>query len=180
LIETERLRLRLPELEDVPAVLLYYTANREHLEPWSPVPPPGFYTEDYWRDQVAHRQKEYAQGLGARLFVHRKDDPGRVIGNLSLTQVQRGALQSCYLGYSLDAAEQGHGYMLEAVRGAVGFAFAELGLHRVVANYMPHNHRSGSVLRRAGFQVEGYSNAYLLINGRWEDHVNAAIVNPGR
>ncbi|HKF75835.1 MAG TPA: 30S ribosomal protein S5 alanine N-acetyltransferase, partial [Candidatus Dormibacteraeota bacterium] len=35
----------------------------------------------------------------------------------------------------------------------------------------------GSVLRRAGFVVEGYARDYLLINGRWEDHMLTAIVN---
>jgi ribosomal-protein-alanine N-acetyltransferase len=104
--------------------------------------------------------------------------PERVVGNLSLTQIQRGPAQTCNLGYALAAEEQGQGYMLEAVQGAVHYAFEELRLHRVEASYMPHNHRSARVLSRAGFQVEGHSTAYLMINGRWEDHVNTAIVNP--
>lgn len=83
------------------------------------------------------------------------------------------------IGYSLAADAQGHGYMVEAVRGAVAYAFRELRLHRVMANYMPHNRRSGAVLRRAGFTVEGYARDYLRIDGRWEDHVLTAIVNPG-
>lgn len=178
MIRTERLVLRLPEAADVPEVLRFYTENREHLEPWSPAAPPGFYTENYWLEQVALRRREYADGLGARLFVFPQDRPQRVAGNLSLTQVHRGALQACDLGYSLDAGEQGRGYMVEAVRGAVRFAFEEWGLHRVMASYMPHNRRSAAVLRRAGFQVEGYSREFLLIAGRWEDHINTAIVNP--
>jgi len=35
------------------------------------------------------------------------------------------------------------------------------------------------VLRRCGFQVEGLAPAYLLINGKWEDHVLTSIINPG-
>ena len=38
-----------------------------------------------------------------------------------------------------------------------------LGLHRVVANHMPHNHRSARLLKQAGFETEGYSRAYLLM-----------------
>jgi ribosomal-protein-alanine N-acetyltransferase len=34
---------------------------------------------------------------------------------------------------------------------------------------MPHNRRSGNVLKRAGFVVEGYARDYLMINGKWED-----------
>jgi ribosomal-protein-alanine N-acetyltransferase len=60
----------------------------------------------------------------------------------------------------------------------VAHAFGALGLHRMMASYMPRNRRSGTVLRRAGFVVEGYARAYLMINGRWEDHLMTAIVNP--
>jgi ribosomal-protein-alanine N-acetyltransferase len=178
LIETARLELRLPVAGEVPEVLRFYTDNREHLEPWSPDWPAAFYTPDFWNDQVEQRQVEFRAGLGARLFVFRRDRPDRVIGNLSLTQVTRGPLQQCFLGYALAAEEQGQGYMLEAVRGGVRYAFEEMGLHRVVANHMPHNHRSARLLKQAGFETEGYSRAYLLIAGRWEDHVNTAIVNP--
>jgi len=31
---------------------------------------------------------------------------------------------------------------------------------------------------RCGFVIEGHAKAYLLINGRWEDHVLVAITNP--
>jgi ribosomal-protein-alanine N-acetyltransferase len=43
---------------------------------------------------------------------------------------------------------------------------------------MPSNERSAAVLKRCGFKVEGHATAYLLINGRWEDHVLTAITNP--
>ena len=82
------------------------------------------------------------------------------------------------MGYSLAEEVQGHGYMLEAVRGAVGYAFQELRLHRVSASYMPHNRRSAAVLRHAGFTIEGYARDYIRIEGRWEDHIMTAIVNP--
>ncbi len=178
MIRTRRLLLRLPEHDDVPEVVRFYTENREHLEPWSPAASAAFFTEPYWHDQVETRHAEFQDGLGARFFVFPIERPRRVIGNLSLTQIQRGPSQTCNLGYSLAADEQGQGYMLEAVEGAVRYAFEELRLHRVAASYMPHNQRSARVLSRAGFLIEGYATAYLMINGRWEDHVNTAIVNP--
>ncbi len=171
--------VRLPEHEDVPELVRFYTDNREHLEPWSPVSPPQFLTEQYWHEQVDGRRREYEEGGGARLFIFRLDRPRRAIGNLSLTHIVRGPLQSCTLGYSLAAEEQGRGYMVEAVRAAVRYAFEELRLHRVAASYMPHNRRSGRVLQQAGFRVEGYSNCFLRINGRWEGHVHTAIVDTG-
>jgi ribosomal-protein-alanine N-acetyltransferase len=178
LVQSERLRLRLPEDGDVSEVVRYYRDNRDHLQPWSPRFSAEIFERKYWLDQVAERRAELETGLGARAFIFRKDDPAPVIGNISLNHVQRGPAHHCLLGYSLAAGAQGQGYMVEAVCAAVGYAFGVLRLHRVMANYMPHNVRSAAVLRRAGFTVEGYARDYLLINGRWEDHVLTGIVNP--
>jgi [ribosomal protein S5]-alanine N-acetyltransferase len=178
LVESERLQLRLPEDSDVAAIVHYYRRNREHLQPWSPTFADQMFRLDYWFDQVAGRRAEFEAGLGARAFIFRREAPTVVIGNLSLNQITRGPAQHCVLGYSLAEDAQGRGYMLEAVRSAVRFAFGDLRLHRVMAGYIPHNIRSAAVLRRAGFTVEGYARDYILINGRWEDHILTAITNP--
>ena len=176
-IETERLVLRLPTRDDVPAIVAYYSQNREHLQPWSPTWPQDILTQEFWRRDVVRRQAEYSAGLSAAMFLFEKADGQRLVGNLSLTQIVRGAAHYCMLGYGLAADAQGNGYMLEAVRGAVRFAFGGLRLHRVMAGYVPRNRRSARVLRRAGFEIEGYARAYLCLNGRWEDHVLTAITN---
>ena len=48
-------------------------------------------------------------------------------------------------------------------------------IHRIMANYMPHNQRSGGLLARLGFEKEGYAKDYLLIDGQWRDHVLTAL-----
>jgi [ribosomal protein S5]-alanine N-acetyltransferase len=176
--ETERLLLGLPEREDAAEIVRFYTQNRDHLQPWSPTFGAPMFSVAFWREEADRRRAEYEAGHEVRCFLATRTDPGRVIGNLSLAQVVRGAFHACFLGYSLAADAQGHGYMREAVRGAVDFAFGQLGLHRVMANYVPRNERSAAVLRAAGFTVEGYARAYLMIDGRWEDHVMTAITNP--
>ncbi len=178
MIETERLTVRLPQAADVPAIISYYGDNRDHLQPFSPTFAPDFLDERTWLEQVRIRTREHAAGESFRAFLFAREAPDRIVGNLNLTQVYRGALQSCVLGYNLAQYEQGKGYMTEAVKGAVAFAFEKWRLHRVTANYMPRNARSAAVLRRCGFHVEGLAPAYLLINGKWEDHVLTAIINP--
>jgi ribosomal-protein-alanine N-acetyltransferase len=177
LIETQRLIIRLAEVADVREIIRYYGENREHLQPFSPTYPPDFLDEATWLEQVRVRLPEFAAGDGFRAFLFARDSPSRIIGNLNLTTVHRGSFQSCVLGYNLAAGEQGKGYMTEAVRGAVAFAFETWKLHRVAANYMPRNTRSAAVLERCGFKIEGHAPAYLLIDGRWEDHVLTAITN---
>ena len=178
MIETERLTVRLPDVADVPEIIRYYGINREHLQPFSPTFAPDFLDEAMWHEQVRIRTREHASGESFRAFLFAREAPDRIVGNLNLTQVHRGALQSCVLGYNLARDEQGKGYMTEAVKGAVAFAFEKWRLHRVNATHMPRNERSALVLRRSGFHVEGLASAYLLINGKWEDHVLTAIVNP--
>jgi [ribosomal protein S5]-alanine N-acetyltransferase len=178
LIETQRLTIRLPQVADVPEVIRYYGENRDHLQPFSPTFAPDFLDEAVWLEQVRIRLREFAARESFRAFVYVRAAPKRIVGNLNLTQVHRGAFQSCVLGYNLALDEEGKGYMTEAVKGTVAFAFGTWSLHRVAANYMPRNSRSAAVLRRCGFQVEGQAKAYLIINGRWEDHVLTAITNP--
>ena len=178
MIETDRLVIRLAEVADVPEIIRFYRDNREHLQPYSPRYAADFLDEATWIEQVRNRAPELAAGAGFRAFVFARTARTRIIGNLNLTQVHRGAFQSCVLGYNLAAGEQGKGYMTEAVRAAVAFAFDVWKLHRVAANYMPRNTRSAAVLERCGFKLEGHAPAYLLINGEWEDHVLTAITNP--
>ena len=68
--------------------------------------------------------------------------------------------------------------MREALAGAIGYVFGQLGLHPIMANHMPANRRSGQLLARLGLEVEGRARAYLKINGAWEDHVLTALVAP--
>ena len=178
LVHTERLVLRLADAEAWPEVVRYYRENHGHLAPWSPSVGPEFFTEPYWREQAMLRRAEYESGLGARFLIFTKSAPERVIGNVALTGIHRFPAHTCLLGYGLAEEAVGHGFMSEAVAGAIGYAFNELNLHRVMANYMPHNRRSAAVLRRLGFTIEGYARDYLLIAGRWEDHILTALTNP--
>ena len=101
-----------------------------------------------------------------------------ILGWINLTNVVRGVFQACYMGYKLDRRMQGQGYMTEAARAVVDFAFDTLLLHRIMANYMPHNQRSAALLRRLGFTIEGVARDYLYIAGDWRDHVLTSLVNP--
>jgi len=178
LIETERLIIRLPVNEDVANIVDYYTENRDFFQPFSPTFVDDIFDPKAWLEQVRIRGVEFTAGESFRAFVFARAEPSRIVGNLNLTQVMRGVQQSCVVGYNLAENQQGKGYMTEAVRAAVDFAFRTWNLHSVRAGYMPRNTPSAAVLERCGFVIEGHAKAYLLINGRWEDHVLVAITNP--
>ena len=176
--ETERLVVRLAADEDVPEIVRYFNDNREHLRPFDPVRPPAFFEARFWDAQVKQSVTEFLGDRTLRLFLFRAGCARTIMGTVNFTRIDRGISQSCSLGYGLAADAQGQGYMEEALRPAIDFVFGSLRLHRIEANYMPHNRRSGNLLRRLGFVVEGYARDYLLINGRWEDHVLTSRTNP--
>jgi ribosomal-protein-alanine N-acetyltransferase len=82
------------------------------------------------------------------------------------------------LGYAIDAAHEGRGLMREALQATIEYVFDVLRLHRIQANYVPENRRSGALLERLGFVREGLARDYLFINGAWRDHVLTARLNP--
>ncbi len=176
-IRTPRLILRMAEQEDVPEIVRFVRENREFLQPWEPRRTEAYYSEDYWKRQVAQSIDDYNRDRSLRLLLFSAEDDCRVIGYLSFNNFVRGAAQFCHCGYALGDAAQGQGYMFEALEAALEFVFKDLGMHRVMANYMPRNHRSGALLQKLGFIIEGTARDYLLINGKWEDHVLTSLVN---
>lgn len=180
-LNTKRLRLLIPGPAYAEPVVDYFVRNRQHLEPWEPQRVDGFYTVTFWRDQLAFSREEADAGLSGRYFLLDADRSGsnaRVVGTANFTGVVDGVFAACMLGYGLDAKRQGQGLMFEALSRLVP-AFADArGLHRVMANYRPENDRSGKLLERLGFHVEGLARDYLFIDGAWRDHVLTARTFP--
>jgi ribosomal-protein-alanine N-acetyltransferase len=173
----ERVVVRLPTPQDAPALARYFRENAEHLAPFSPPDLPRRVHEEFWKSEVQQIRKEFEEDRSCKMFVF-DHEGGAVIGVTSLFGFIRGTFHGAILGYSLAADRQGQGLMYEALRLAIGYAFGELGLHRLMANYLPWNRRSRRVLERLGFVVEGYAREYLRVGERWEDHVLTALTNP--
>lgn len=170
--------MRLVQAHDVPAMLRYLRDNQAHLQPFEPTWADDCCTEDFWLARVRLNHDEFAAGTSLRLGIFDRDTPARLLGTINISQIHRGPFDACYLGYGLAADAQGHGLMDEAARRVIRHVFDDMKLHRIMANYMPHNVRSGRLLRRLGFVVEGYARDYLRIAGRWEDHVLTSLTAP--
>jgi ribosomal-protein-alanine N-acetyltransferase len=109
-------------------------------------------------------------------FLICRVEDGAIVGSINLSQVFRGGFQNAYLGYYIGQRYAGRGYMTEALRLMLRYAFSQLKLHRVEANIQPGNVASIALVRRAGFVREGYSRRYLKIGGRWRDHERWALI----
>ena len=164
-------------MSDAVSILSYYITNKTFLTPYEPLHPKEFYTQSYWDDKVKHDQEIFQNDLGIKFWIFEKKFPSKVIGVANYSNIVRGVFQACYLGYSLAEEKQGRGYMTEALTLSINYIFKELHLHRIMANCMIHNKRSLAVLKRLGFVEEGVAKDYLMINGKWEDHVLTALTN---
>ena len=81
------------------------------------------------------------------------------------------------MGYSVDKGFEGQGRMQELAEYTIEYVFSEIKLHRVIANHMPQNKRSEALLKRFGFEREGYAKRFLQIDGEWGDHELNSLIN---
>jgi [ribosomal protein S5]-alanine N-acetyltransferase len=176
-LQTTRVRLRIPSPDDAAATLAFFERNRAHLQPWDPPTPEGFYSLAYWERYGASAQADFLAGTAVRFNLFELHSTA-LIGRINFTQIARASFQSCVLGYSIDAAQQGKGLMCEALQAAISYVFEQQKLHRIQAAYLPANERSAAVLKRLHFEPIGVSKHYLFINGQWRDHMLCALTNP--
>ncbi|MEK3988553.1 MULTISPECIES: GNAT family N-acetyltransferase [Robertmurraya] len=172
----EQIYLRFFKTSDASELANLQTRNREFFQRVSPLLPEAFYTEDHQRIRIERVLKKTDEGqlYAFGIFLKATD---KLIGDISLTQIARGDLQSCYTGFTLDKEYNGKGYTTEALQLVVDFAFRELKLHRIEAGAMPDNLASIRVLEKVGFKKEGIAKENLRINGKWTDHQILAIIN---
>lgn len=129
-----------------------------------------------WTLRLTEREKEFMDNCSVH-FIGVNDLETEVIGTCSISNIVRGVFQSCHMGYSVDKDFEGQGRMQELAQYTIDFVFAELKLHRIIANHMPENKRSEALLNRLGFEREGYAKRFLQIDGEWEDHVLNSLIN---
>ena len=160
---------------DAPALAELLQVNRAFLAPWEPVRDDDYFTVAGQSAAVASALERYEQGTALPAVI--LDEAGRVAGRITLSDIVRGAFQSCHVGYWVSEAQNGRGLATAAVRDMIRVAFCELGLHRIQAGTLLHNAGSQRVLERNGFVRFGVAPAYLNIAGQWQDHALYQIVN---
>lgn len=109
-------------------------------------------------------------------YLLRHAECGGLVGFVNVNNIVRGGFQSAYLGYAAFSSHAGRGLMTAGLGAALNAAFGELALHRVEANIQPNNKPSIALVRRLGFEREGFSPDYLLVDGRWRDHERWALL----
>ena len=95
---------------------------------------------------------------------------GVLVGQLTVSNVTRGAAQMASIGYWIDESHAGQGIIPVALAMAVDHCLTAVRLHRVEINIRPDNAASLRVVEKLGFRDEGLRRKLLFIDGQWCDH----------
>lgn len=175
-LRSAKVLLRVPEAGDHEAWADLRLRSRDFLRPWEPAWPSNDLTRSAFRARIRHYWRDIEGDTSYPFFIFTPD--GReMLGAITLSNVRRGVAQMGMLGYWIGAPFVRRGYMTAAVALIRHFAFDNLQLHRVEAACLPENEASVALLRRSGFQQEGYARSYLKICGEWRDHLLFACLS---
>jgi RimJ/RimL family protein N-acetyltransferase len=168
-LRTERLVLReldesdaqrMSEIEALPEVSRYSTGNRGNLSE----------AAEYIRGILVESAE-----IPRRTFDFAITLEGHYIGRIGMKRSDA-ELRAAEIWYVVDPPYQGKGYATEAARALIGFAFEQLGLHRVWADADPRNPPSLRVMERIGLRREAHHLENVCIRGEWCDSIIYAML----
>jgi RimJ/RimL family protein N-acetyltransferase len=154
ILETDRLRLRRPVVEDAKAIFSQYAQDPEVTKylTWRP----------HQRIETVHEFLRvgliaWDEGNSFQWVIVRKQDD-QLIGMIGI----RPAEHKLEMGYVLARSYWGNGYMTEAVKALIDWALAQEDIYRVWAVCDVDNIASSRVMERAGMKREGILRRWSL------------------
>ena len=151
---TERLLLRIPRMEDANAIFTGWAQDLEVLRylTWRPHKSIDE-TESFVRGCLLAWESQ------ARFpYMITLEDDGEVIGMID-PRIQASQMG---IGYGLACAHWGKGYVPEATRAVIHWAFQQPSIYRVYATTDVENVASQHVLEKVGMQCEGVLRKYII------------------
>ena len=153
IIETERLILRKPRMDDAPAVFSGWVQDPEvtHFLTWRP------------HENIGQTESLLARGIAAwegdvRFLFMIALKNNDLIGKIEL-RIEGHRVE---LGYVMNKAYQGKGYMTETARAIIDWAFQQPNIYRVFATTGVDNIASQRVMEKVGMLREGLLRKYII------------------
>jgi ribosomal-protein-alanine N-acetyltransferase len=178
-LEDGRVGLRPLRMRDAAAWSEVRTRNEAWLRPWEGRPEsqqPATWAERHstvvFTTMLRNVRKESRAG---RTLPFAVTYDGRLAGQVTASNIVRGAFDSASVGYWVDGAIAGRGVLPTALAMLVDHCFQTVGLHRIEANIRPENTASRRVVEKLGFREEALHLRYLFIDGAWRDHLSFAV-----
>ncbi len=169
MLESERIALVVPEKED--AQVWYEWINDIETQ--------AFIT-NFWNILHKETEEEYYETLrknkSQKTFSIFVKDSGKIIGNISLFDINN-ISRNTTLGIMIcDKEEQNKWYGTESMKLILKYAFEILGLHKVSLHYVDFNTRAGKVYEKVGFSEIGRQKEQRYIYGKYHDSVLMEIM----
>jgi RimJ/RimL family protein N-acetyltransferase len=158
--------------EDVDAVCA--ACQDAEIQRWTQVPVP--YARKHAEEFVSDIAPD-TWAAGGALFAVEPRDGGALVGSIGLFPPRDGFAEA---GYWTAPGYRGQGFTAEALRLLSGWAFADVGVHRVELHVDPGNAGSRRVAERAGFSLEGLIRQRFLHRGQPGDVVLYALLASDR
>lgn len=165
-IQTSRLQLKTPALEDVPRLFeLMSDKNLTKFLSWEP-----------------HKNIETTEIVIKSLIEAQKNDRGyhwcvhfnnQIIGLVSLIDVKRTirtwTLNRAELSYWITSDFQGKGFATESSKGVIDFGFDNLRFHKIIVAHAAENVESRSICTKLKFNQYAHASDAFLKEGKWHD-----------
>ncbi|GCF06883.1 GNAT family N-acetyltransferase [Dictyobacter arantiisoli] len=163
----ERVVVRPYRESDAQATFEAHVESRDALRPWEPFAD-WHQTVDEKRDLILQWMAQWL--LRENLTVGIWDRAtGRFLGSSGL-RPHKWEIGYFEIGYWIRTSETGKGYVTEAVKLLIDYAFEQLQANRIEIRCDPLNERSAAVARRLGFVQEGrLRNNKLNTSGQLRD-----------
>jgi RimJ/RimL family protein N-acetyltransferase len=166
IIKTARLLLRPLNVSDAPALLPTF-ADADTMR--------------YWAYRPVQSLAEMEQRLCTNIsstgsptgFAIAQSQDGPALGWVVLYGIKNGDAGA---GYILAPSARGCGFVTEAMRGLLNYAFETLKLHRVYLDIDPENSASIRLAQRLSFRWEGHFRENFFRDGEYLDSVFYAIL----
>lgn len=114
-------------------------------------------------DRSSRRRTQYEWTIRKHLM-----DDQEILGIIGLS-LGPPRFQSAEVHYSLFPRYWGNGIAYAALQLVLRFGFADLRLHRIVAEVSTDNIRSINLLEKLGMQREGRGRQVIPVDGEWKD-----------
>jgi [ribosomal protein S5]-alanine N-acetyltransferase len=173
-LETERLLLRRVTMKDAPE-LFYFRSDPAILQYLGRDP---VKTMDEAIQFIKRIEDNIVRNEAILWGIELKTSPGKLAGTITYWHLQKEHYRA-EIGYLLAPAYWKKGFMREALNKVMEYGFRVMGLHSVEARLSPGNRASAALLEASGFVKEAHFKEDFFYNGKFEDTLVYACLNPG-
>lgn len=171
-LETKRLSLRQLTEDDIPFIFEIF--SREETNMFVADDPVKTMEEarELYEKYISPKPHLFRLGLFLRTT-------GKPIGTIGLYGIKPEDFRAV-MGFDLLKEHWGNGYMTEAGKALIDYAFSEMGLNRIQASADADNKRSLAAIERMGFTREGIMRQKDFYKGAFHDDIVYSVLRNER